>query len=189
MKIKLSEIVNKVKEVILNPKAFWKSQKEKEEDLSVLLGAYFLPILLVVVLVVFLGEFFRSAHFYIMFALLKAVREFVLFLLAFFALVYFTNTLIKTFGGEKNIKRVRQLVTYSFTPFLLVSLITGLFPFLYPIDILGVYSFYIFWEGGKELLTLPEQKRDSYLILTIMVNFFVFGILSIFLSKLLTTYF
>ena len=189
MKIKLSELVDKVRKIVLNPKNFWKSQKEKDEGLAILLGNYFFPILLIVVFVVFLGEFFRSAHFYVVFALLKAVREFILFTIAFFVLVYFTNVLIKTFGGEKDIRAVRQIVTYSLTPMLLVSMVTGLFPFFYPLDILGVYSFYIFWTGGKELLHLPEQKWDSYLLLTIIVDFLIFGFLSIILSQLLTAYF
>lgn len=189
MKFKLSEIIDRIGEIILNPKTFWKSQKETDERLSVLLGGHFLPLLLIVVLVVFLGEFFRSAHFYGGFAALKAVRKFVLFILEFFVAVYITNVLIKTFDGEKNIRLSRQLVTYSFTPFLLVSMVTGLFPFLYPLDILGAYSFYIFWIGGKEILTLPEEKRDSYLVLTIIVNFFVFSFLSILLTKLLTAYY
>ncbi len=189
MEIRLAELINKIRGIIFAPKAFWKSQKGKDEGLPVLLGSYFLPILLIVVLVVFLGEFFRSAHFYGGFAVLKAFRKFVLFILEFFVAVYFTNTFIKTFGGEKNIRIIRQLVAYSFTPFLLVSMVTGLFPFLYPLDILGAYSFYIFWIGGKEMLILPEDKRDSYLIFTIVFNFLIFSLLSILLSKLLTTYF
>ena len=187
--IQISVILDKIRGIVFDPKSFWKLQKEKNEGLAVLLGSYFIPVLLIVVLVVFLGEFFRSAHFYGMFALLKAIRKFILFLLAFFTSVYISNILIKTFGGEKNIKLTRQLIAYSFTPILLVSLVTGLFPFLYPLDILGVYSFYIFWVGGKELLTLPEQKRDSYLVLAIVVNFVIFSILSIILTQLLTAFF
>ena len=110
---------------MFNPKTFWNSQKGKEEGLSVLLGNFFFPVLLIVVAVVFLGEFFRSAHFYVMFAVLKGIRKFLLFTVGFFVLAYFTNILIKTFGGEKNIKIARKLVTYSFTPLLLVSLVTG----------------------------------------------------------------
>ena len=189
MKISLQDIINKIKEVLITPKAFWNSNKETGIGFSELLGGYFLPILLVTVLAVFLGEFFRSAHFYVAFAILKALRELVLFLIEFLIAVYFTNELLKTFGGEKNIKLSRLLVTYSFTPFLLVSMVTGLFPFLYPLDILGIYGFYIFWIGGKQLLVLPQQKMDSYLILTIVVNFITFGFVSIILSKLLMYYY
>jgi hypothetical protein len=43
--------------------------------------------------------------------------------------------------------------------------------------------------GGKEFLTLPEQKQDSYLLLTAVVSFLIFSLLSIILSKLLAVYF
>lgn len=175
--------------MILNPKDFWISKKEKEENQTELLIGYFLPVLLVVAVVVFLGEFFRSTHFYMGYAVLKAVREIILFLLEYYLAVFFSTELMKTFGGEKNIAVARKLVIYSFTPLLLVSMVTGLFPFLYVLDILGLYSFYIFWVGVGELLVFPDQKQNSYAILTIVVNFFVFSFLSIFLSKLLTVYF
>ncbi len=92
---------------------------------------------------------------------------------------------MKTFGAEKNIDLARKLVVYSMTPMLLVSVITALFPFLYVVDIFGIYSFYLFWIGAKELLTFPENKEHSYIILTIVVNFFIFSFLSVFLSKVL----
>ncbi|MBN2637338.1 MAG: YIP1 family protein [Prolixibacteraceae bacterium] len=185
----ISDITNKIGEIIFTPNNFWKLQKEKTENLPVLLGSYFFPLLSVIVLVVFLGEVLRSADFYVGFALLKAIRKFLLFTIALFVTVYFANTLITTFGGKKNIKKTRQLLTYSFTPFLLVSIVTGMFPFLYPVDVLGIYSLYIFWVGGKELLDLPEQNRNNYLLLTTVVIFLIISILSILLSKLLTAYF
>lgn len=189
MEISFSKIINRIKEIILNPKGFWSEQKGKQESQIELLAGYFFPVLLIVAVAVFLGEFFRSTHFYIGYAVLKAVREIILFVLQYFVAVFFTNELIKTFGGEKNIQISRKLVVYSLTPFLLVSLITGLFPFLYVVDILGIYSFYIFWQGVKELLVFPETKQNNFILIAIFVNFIVFGLLSIILSKLLTAYF
>lgn len=189
MEISFSKISAQIKEVILKPKDFWVAKKEQEENKLELLGGYFLPVLAAVALVVFLGEFFRSTHFYMGYAVLKGVREVVLFLLEYFLAVFFTTELMKTFGIEKNVAVARKLVVYSFTPLLMVSMVTGLFPFLYVLDILGLYSCYIFWVGVQELLVFPDQKQNSYAIITIVVNFFVFSFLSIFLSKLLTAYF
>jgi len=189
MDISFSNIVNRVKEIIINPKGFWLSQKENTESQFTLLTGYLIPLTLIAAIAVFLGEFFRSSHFYIGYAVLKAAREVVMLLLQYFIAVFFTNELIKTFGGVKNIDISRKLVAYSLTPFFIVSAVTGLFPFLYVLDVLGVYSFYIFWLGGKELLVFPEQKRDSYLLITIVVTFFIFSFLSIILSKLLTAYY
>lgn len=189
MKLFVSDIINRVQQVILQPNTFWKSRKEIEDSGTTLFWGYVFPLILVAAVAVFLGEFFRSAHFYIGFATLKAIRELVLFSLVYFITVFFTTELMKTFGGEKDINLAKKLVAYSLTPFLLVSIVTGLVQFLYVIDILGVYSIYIFWLGGKELLALPEQKCDSYLMITIVVNFFVFSFLSILLSAIITSYF
>lgn len=184
-----SNLINRVKEIILTPNSFWIKTKSEQENQTEIFTGFLIPLLIIVSAAVFLGEFFRSTHFYMGFAILKAIREMVLFLLQYFIAVYFTNTLMKTFGAEKNIQIARILVAYSLTPFFLVSIVTGLFQFLYAIDILGVYSFYIFWVGGRELLVFPDQKRDSYLIITIVVNFFIFSFLSIMLSKLLEFYY
>jgi len=189
MEISFSKISGQIKELILNPKKFWMVKKLQKESKMELLVGYFLPILLVVAVVVFLGEFFRSTHFYMGYAVLKGARELILFTLEYYLAVFFTTELMKTFGIEKNITIARRLVVYSFTPLLLVSMVTGLFPFLYVLDILGLYSFYVFWVGVQELLVFPEQKQNSYATITIVVNFFVFSFLSIFLSKLLTAYF
>ena len=59
----------------------------------------------------------------------------------------------------------------------------------YVVDILGLYGFYIFWVGVNELLVFPENKKSSYALLTIAVNFFVFSFLSIVLTKLLAAYY
>lgn len=177
-----------IQDIIIKPKEFWVLQKENEIKPRILLAGYFFPILLIAGLAVFTGEFFRSKHFYAGFALMKASREILLFLLQYLLSVFFTNELIKTFGGQKRRKTAQMLVVFSLTPFLLVSIITGLFPFLYILDALGLYSFYIFWVGAKELLDFPQRKLEKYALSTILVNFFIFSFLSVFLSKLLTAY-
>ncbi len=189
MKIAFSDIINNSKQLIIDPKSFWVSKKEDLDSPAKLLFGFLLPILIVVAIAVFLGEFFRSSDFYVGTALLKSLRIIVLFLLQYFIAVFFTNELIKTFGSEKNMDISRNLVAYSLTPFLLVSIVTGLIPFFYVMGILGLYSFYIFWVGVKELLVFPENKQSSYTLITIVVTFFVFSFLSITLSKLITAYY
>lgn len=188
MNISLNQITNNVKAVILEPEKFWVNQKQDHATQRQLLGEYFLPLVLLVAVGVFSGELIRGSHFYVAYPFIKASREILLFSLLYVVSVYFTNRLIKTFGGQKNIYVARKLVVFSLTPFLLVSLITGLFPFLYIVDALGMYGFYIFWAGARELLDFPEKKQTRYSMVTILTNFFVFSFLSIFLTKFLTAF-
>lgn len=189
MVFSFSEIINKCKQLLTNPKTFWEQKKAELDSQTQLVVGFLLPLLVTVSLAVFLGEFFKSSHFYVGFALLKSLRVIALFFIQYLLAVFFTTELMKTFGGTKNVEIARNLVIYSLTPFLLVSIVTGLFPFLYVIDILGIYGFYIFWVGSKNLLEFPDNKISSYTLLTIVVNFFIFSFLSITLSKLLTAYY
>jgi hypothetical protein len=189
MKILFSIIIDNSKQLLLNTKQFWGEKKEQLDSPYKLMTSHLLPLLALVVVAVFFGELFKISPFYLSTALLKSARVIILFLLQYFLAVFFTNELIKTFGGTKNRVISQNLVAYSLTPFLVVSIVTGVIPFLYVLGIFGFYSFYIFWVGANELLTFPENKKSSYIIITIVVNFFVFSFLSVLLSQLLNAFY
>ena len=189
MKISFSEIVNNSKQLLLNPKQFWVEKREKPDSAFRLLAGHLFPLLAIATAAVFMGELFKSTPFYLGTALLKSARVIVLFLLQYFLSLFFTNELIKTFGGTKNRVISQNLVVYSLTPFLVVSMVTGLIPFFYVFGVFGFYSFYIFWVGVKELLPFPDNKQSSYTIITIVVNFFIFSFLSVALTQLLNAFY
>ncbi len=189
MKILFSTIIDNSKKLVLNPTQFWDERKERLDSPFKLMTGHLLPLLIIVAAAVFVGELFKSTPFYLGTALLKSARVIALFLLEYIFAVFFTNELIKTFGGTKNRAVAQNLVVYSITPFLLVLIVTGLIPFFYVIGIFGLYSFYIFWVGVDQLLTFPENKQSGYSIITIVVNFFVFGFLSVTLSQLINAFY
>lgn len=188
MSTNISNIFSRVRQIILQPKDFWRSQRNEAGSQMEILVAHLLPLLLLASLAVFVGEFFSNVQFYAGTAVYLAVRKFVFFILFYFISVFFANQLMQTLGGTKDIRLARKLMGYSITPFLLISLVTGLVPYLQDLNILGLYCFYLFWLGGKELVDMPEKKRDSYLMLTIMVNFFVYVFLGIALSAIVSIF-
>lgn len=189
MEFSFSNIIATIKELVLNTKDFWRKKKEETGNSSSLFVSYFVPLLVVVAVAVFVGEFFKRSDFFIEYPLFKAARETMLFVLQYYIGVFFTKELMKTFGAPKDADVAKLLVVYSMTPLLLVSIVTGLFQGLYPLDILGVASFYLFWVGAKELLSFPDHKENSYILLVILANFFTFSILSVILSQLLKAYY
>ena len=172
-------------ELILNPRAFWRSRADSKENRDELLRNLLLPLLAAVSVAVFLGEFFRSDYFRIWVAALWVIREVALFAALYFVGVYGTNELIKFFGYEEKTEALEKLVTYSLIPFLLISIVTGFFPFFYFLDIFGIYGFYIFLMGGRKLLHIPKEQRDSLILKIIAANWIIFGILSFSTAKLL----
>src|SRR6056297_2093253 len=73
-----------MRDLILRPKGFWQSRKQDGTEGHRYYFSYFAPLLLLLALAVFFGEFLRSDHFYVEYALLKALREVALFLLLYF---------------------------------------------------------------------------------------------------------
>jgi hypothetical protein len=143
------------------------------------------PLLGTVASAVFLGEFFRSDYFRIWIALLWVIREVMLFAALWFVGIYGTKEIMKYFGYEVKVDALQKLLAYSLVPFLLISIVTGLFPFFKLLDIFGIYGFYIFLMGGRRLLLLPKEKRDNLILKIIGANWIVFGLLSFTTAKLL----
>lgn len=185
MKETVLKIADLSKELMLNPRAFWRSHSDIKKSREELLHEFLLPLLYTVAAAVFFGEFFRSEYFRIWVALLWVLREVFLFASIYFVGIYGTNYIIKYFGYEEKTEALQILVSYSMIPFLLISIVTGFLPFFYFLDIFGVYGFYIFLMGGRRMLQFPKEKRDNLILKIIAANWIVFGILSFTLGKLL----
>lgn len=174
------------KEVVLQPIPFWRVHKDLDEDPQILLKEIVLPMMAVVSIAVFFGEFFRSDYFRIGVALLWVIREMMLFAALYFGGIYITNEMVKRFGYEVEIKTLQKLVSYSLIPFQLVSTVTGFFPFFGFLDFIGMYGLYVYWLGGRKLFPFPKEKRDNYILKIMGVNWLLFAILSLILFKMLT---
>lgn len=184
----ISKIIADTKLLLIKPKEFWNIKKDEAERHNAFM-VYLLPLLSLLALAVFLGEFFKRSDFFFEYPVLRAVREILLFLLQYILGSYLVAQFMKPFGVEVNKQLARQLVVFSMLPLVLVSIVTGLFPFLYVLDVAGLYSFYVFWLGAKALMKFPENKDHSYVLICIVANLFVFSFISVFLSKLLTAYY
>jgi len=183
------KIFNRIRDVLLSPTEFWKSVKEENLLPLKLLAGYFIPFVAIASLAVFIGTWFSSAHFYVGFALLKSLRELILFILFVYISIIILNSLAPLFEGKKNLPVVHGLVIYSLTPFLIVSIVTGFFPGLYIINVLGLYGVWILRIGIKELDFIPERKQAGFIAVSVLLCLFVLGFLSVILWKIFTFFY
>jgi hypothetical protein len=188
MEISLRQFSNKIKNLILRPVSFWKNEKLESNGAQQLFTGYFLPLVLLAGAAEFAGQLLKGSGFYLMYPFMLSLREVLLFLFMYGFSVFVTNQLLKPFGGRNNLAVVRKLVAYSLIPVILVSIVTNLFPFLYALQILGFYSFFLFMTGVEVLFDLPVRKRTRYILISILANFFVYSFLSIFLSKMVASF-
>ncbi len=188
MEISIRQFSNKIKNLILKPVSFWKNEKLESNGAQQLFTGYFLPLVLLVGAAEFAGQLLKGSGFYLMYPFMLFLREILLFLFMYGFSVFITTQLMKPFGGSCNIAVVRKIVTYSLIPVMLVTTLTNLFPFLYVLQVLGFYSFFIFVAGVEVLFDFPERKRTRYILISILANFFIYSFLSIFLSKLVASF-
>jgi len=172
--------------LILHPLNFWRIHKDSSETTAEILKDYVYPLLAMATFGVFLGDYFRSDYFTIGSALLWSIREVALFAMLWYGGIFASKKWFAYLGYPIDNKTIERLIAYAMIPFLVISAVTGLFPFLDFFDLLGMYSFYIFWAGARKLLPFPKEKRDSYILVLMSVVWTVFILVAFFLAKLLT---
>ncbi len=171
-------------QLIVEPTKFWEAKKEVKTEANVF-TSFYLPLILLVGVAVFIGELISGSQILFSYAFFKSLREMLVYILQFYGAVYVTNELISGFKGEKDKEMVRLIVAYSLLPFIVASIITGLFPGLYVLSVIGLYGIYLFALGIHNCIILPEEYRVRYILLTILVNFLIFALLNLISWKVL----
>ena len=174
--------------VLIEPVGFWKEKKEEEEVKEIFKG-YFLPLVILVGVAIFLGELITSSEFLMSYAVAKSLREVISYILQYFLTVYVLNELLTSFGGTKNKLAVSRLMAYSFLPFIIVSIVTGLFPALYVLNVLSLYGIVLFFLGIKGSLELPVENQNRYAMIAFILVFLIFILLDVFSWKLLQAFY
>ncbi len=185
----IKSLIAKIQFILLSPRNFWVEEKETCYRSGKLFAGFYLPLVGVASLAVFIGAWFGSEPSYIGYALLKGLRELVLFILLYGLFLFMIHRLLPFFDGEKNLPAVRKLVVFSLTPYLLISGITGLFPALYVLEVLGLYSVYLFYTGVQELLSLPARKKRQFIGVSVLLGLCVVVFLSVSLWKIFVVYY
>lgn len=174
--------------VLTEPKKFWRGEKEEIKPGGVFVD-YFLPMVLLVGLAVFIGELIKGSEVLFSYAVAKSVREVISYILQFYLSVYLLNELLTSVGGAKNKLLISRLVAYSFLPFLIASFLTGLFPGLYVLSVLGLYGIFLFVQGVKESLNIVPEHQNRYTMLGLLLIFLIFILLNGFSWKLLQAFY
>ncbi|GET21375.1 Yip1 family protein [Prolixibacter denitrificans] len=186
-----SGIYERSKALILQPKDEWKNILEENVTMNLVVRNFLLPLLLLSTVASLLGRIIQKVNIGLDGNLLMAdgLREFFGFLLSVYASTYLVNELVKSFGGTKNLRRSANLVIYSSAPSLIISMVTGLIPALYPLGVLGLYSFYIFYVGIPVLFEdIPEQKHIGFFITSVLLMILVFAFIRYFLTTFLMAF-
>lgn len=185
-------IIERVKNIIVNPKKEWEVIDGETATLSSLLTGYVLPLTALAAIAGFIGYAFIGVDLGfgirmkgINWGLYQGLSTLIVGILAFVVSSYVVDALAGSFASEKNINKSAQLVAYAITPSMIGGIL-GIVPMLALIGVLfGLYSIYLWYLGLGPIKKTPEDKKIVYIIVCILVYIVVMVVLGMIVNKIM----
>ena len=179
-------LIDRVKNILVNPKTEWEVINSESATPQSLLMAYVLPLAIIAAVGPLLSGLFFAGVLGLTFFLLTAVVAFISIILGYYISIYIVDMLAPSFGSGKDLNKSAQLVAYSATP----SYVAGLLSFIPVIGSLlkfaaWIYSIYIMYLGLGPLKKTPEDKKVVYLLVAFLVMLGVTLVISAILGGIL----
>lgn len=173
-------------ELLLHPAEFWKDYKTNDEKPHGLFLCFLTPGLVSVFLLVFIGEMLFDSLYGILYfdILIKALREVLILVSVYFVSHIVIYYLSQMFGLPMQKDTSRTIAAYTMTPLFLVSMFTGLFPFLGFLDFFSIYSLYLAYTAVHYLFEVNFVRNATYLTMLLAALFVGFTAVYIILTKL-----
>ena len=169
-------MINRVKDILLNPKETWPVIDSEEATTTGLYQNYLLILAAVPAVcgfigmsIIGIGGWGFSIRIPILAGLTTMVVQYVMSLVGVYILALIINALAPTFGGQKNQMSALKLAVYAST----ASMLGGFFSLLPTLAILGVlaglYSIYLIYLGLPVMMKNPQEKSVVYTIVVLLV--------------------
>lgn len=170
-------LVDRVKNILLNPRQEWEVIDAEAATTSSLYTGYIIPLAAIPPVCQAIGysvfgirlPFVGTWRTPIGSAVTSALVTYVLTLIGVFILALIIDNLAPTFSGTKNQIQALKVAAYSYTPAWVVG-IFSLIPGLRFLAILGLYSLYLLYLGLPVLMKSPKEKAFGYTAVVIIVG-------------------
>jgi Yip1-like protein len=172
------KIVERVKNVLLQPKTEWAAIEPEQTDLKTLYTRYIAIVAVIpaavslVAMAAFVGPF--GVRVGLGAALASAVVQYVLSLVMVFVLAFIADTLAPSFDGRRNLNQALKLTAYAMTAVWVAGVFVIVPGIGWLLSFIGiVYSLYLFFLGTPLLMKVPEQKAIGYTVVVVMAAIIV----------------
>lgn len=175
-------LVDRVKGMLLTPKAEWARIAAETPDQNKLFVGYAIPLLALGAICGLIGSTVIGLPFLgrlpIVWALTNAVFSIAIGLVSLFVSAIIANALAPSFGSRQDNGRAQQLIVYGSTASMVAAVLT-IFP---PLGILaivgGIYSIILIYFGMPFVMNTPADKQVVYLVVLILAYVVIFWILT-----------
>lgn len=174
-----------IKNIILNPAKAWDTIVSENKPVKLVRNSLFLPLIILVSVSSFIGSLiFINPELSPVYSIFVAIKNFIVLYFTIYAtaLILREITYPLDLGRDYNISF--SIVVFSSIPLLLCLFISNIFESLLFINIVGLYSLYIFWIGTEKILNPPQYKKMPMLIATFICMIAIYVISDLVLTKL-----
>jgi|AntDeeMinimDraft_5_1070356.scaffolds.fasta_scaffold14045_1 hypothetical protein len=159
----LQSIADRVKGILLEPRKEWEKIRTEQTSNKELILYYVLPFVALAALISLLA-IWSNNYLGFWLALRFAVLQLVLPIITVIVTAVVINELAETFNSSKDLNSAMKLMAYSYTPFLLINIITSISWTLGFLSLLGLYGVYLLWVGLPVMMKTPKDKRLAYIV-------------------------
>ncbi len=179
-------IFDRVKEILLSPKAAWESIKSEPDDIKNLMLNYAMPLALIPAVCQLIGITLigvrvpSGALFRVPFleSIAAGIAGYIFSLAFIFVGAWIVNILAPSFESKPDYPSSIKVVAYSMTPMWLVG-VFSLIPGLSILSILGLYGIYLLALSLPIIMGTPEGKVVWYTIATLLIGIVISFVLSV----------
>lgn len=190
----MENLINRAKNIVLQPKATWEEIKNEETTIQGLLVSYVLPLALISAIATFIGfgligsniPFAGRVH-SIGWGINQAVTSFVSVMLGIIISGWVISWLAPKFDTSLSLTDAVKLVAYSYTP----AMLGGIFNIIPALAVLGVitglYSLYVLYLGFGPITKVSAEKTTTYFVVSLLVIIGVYVVLGLAIGAILAT--
>jgi hypothetical protein len=187
-------LVDRAKNIILNPSKEWEVIKTESISNSDLFTKYAMILAAIPAVCGFIGySLFNVSYGLFSYkisvgsSITWAILQYILNLGGVYLLALIIDALAPTFGCTKDLNAALKIVVFSYTPAWVIG-VFNLFPVLSTIVLLGsIYSLILMYMGLERVKSVPKEKMVGYFIVTIIVAIVVYFIIGVIINRIVFT--
>ena len=156
--------------------AEWPVIEREPNDTAALLKGYVAILAAIPAVCGFIGGSIIGARGYrtnLLVGIVGAVGGYILTFIGVFVVAFVVDALAEKFGGRRSFANALKIAVYTPTAAWLASVVTIL-PILTVLSALGLYSFYLLYNGLPALMKVPPNELTGY-FLTVIVCVIIVG--------------
>jgi hypothetical protein len=176
--------ISNAKDILLSQNAEWTRIMSEENDKSSLMRYGMMLITVAYAIMFVLSLLFTSGmgmlvSFSATYMITMVIVQFVLAIVSLYVIPMILGAIAPSFGGKNDSLNALKLFVFVATPSWIGTAVSRL-PFLGWLIALagGVYAIYLFWLHVSEAMSIPEDKKVGYVVVSVLVLaviFFVIG--------------